>query len=66
MAMTEGPTNNANVRDCDRIALPNIELPDVDCAFWCDCGTPISQDPEIGCLERAAGMCIFCLGQALR
>lgn len=47
--------------------------PDLDCeaglpdtAFWCACGEPISQDPETEKRERAAGMCLRCIGEAQR
>lgn len=35
----------------------------VDAAFWCECGTPFSQDPETERKERAAGKCILCIGE---
>lgn len=35
----------------------------VDAVFWCECGTPMSQDPEIEKKERAVGMCLLCIGE---
>jgi hypothetical protein len=35
---------------------------EVGAAFWCECGTPFSQDPETERKERAAGKCLLCIG----